>query len=158
MEDSHADTWREFWHLLDDLSRDVLNVSGVSSTKVDAAGLLDNVKDILSVNGQYPRGNWLSKFRNTVNYQKGMGVWYPYEKANLTLEQTLHHLSRWRNGCADFNFDSGHSEVRRFVETSTFIIWLSRELMLLLSNARNSENHFLDRGGLDFLRFARWHK
>jgi hypothetical protein len=158
MDDSHADTWREFWHLLDDLSRDVLNVSGVSSTKIDASGLLDDVKDVLSVNGSNARGNWLSQFRNAVNYQKGFGVWYPYEKTNLTLKQTLHLLSRWRHRHADFEFDLGHNEARRFIETSTFIIWLSRELVLQLSEARHSENHFLDRGGLDFLRFAKWHQ
>lgn len=158
MDDSHADTWRTFSSLVDQLSTDVLAVSGVSTAKTMASDLLDKLNNVLTYNGANQRGNWLSQFRNQVNYQKSFGVWYPYQKGNPTLTDMLHLLDRWRNRKANFEFDTGQSDVCRFIEATTFIIWIARELLLRLSESRARDDHFLDRGGLDFLRFAKWHK
>lgn len=153
--DSHADTWRTFNSLVTSLSSRVLTIAAANSDKIAASVCLTKLNEVLENRGAATGGNWLSQFRNRVNYQKAFGVWYPYLKANPSIDELLHSLGRWRETSSDFTFDTAIGDVPRFIEASVFITSFCRSLILEFSRTRSSRQHFVDRGGLDFLRFAK---
>lgn len=157
LDDSHADTWSSFADLLQRLSLSVGSVTALSSTKLAAASSLDSLISILKRDGN-ARGAWLSAFRNRVNYQKSDGLWYPYGKNIPTRDEMIKLIDRWRNSRASFSLNRAKfSDVEAFIEAATAVVWLSRELLLRLHSMKPNTRHFLDVGGLDFLRFANWH-
>jgi len=156
LKESHADTWKTFTNLLKQIEKNIPNISATKDTKDTATKCLKKLRDILENNGATNGGNWLSQFRNRLNYQKAFGVWYPYSKRNPDIEALYHSLQRWKDKSSVFNLEISRSqELLRFVEASIFITSFCREMIIELSNTRLSRRHFVDRGGLDFLRFAR---
>jgi hypothetical protein len=88
LDDSHADLWAEFNGLMSRLSTDVLITVAQSRVKMDASGLFGDINAILKQGGAN-KGNWLSRIRNQLNYQKSHGAWYPYKRTNPEIQQLL---------------------------------------------------------------------
>jgi hypothetical protein len=155
MRDSHADTWKSFFEFLKWLSSAVSATSSTSAVKADAAKILDSLADALSRNN-CQRGNWLSQFRNQVNYHQKHGVWYPYNKKNYTITELWRCVGKWHTEKPSFDLNLRRSEIVLFLEAATLILWMCRRVMLDLNATKSSPQHFVNRGGLTFLRFASW--
>lgn len=156
--DSHADTWKSFFKLLNMLSTEVLNIKATSTTKIAASDCLTGLCDILKNGGNVTGGNWLSAFRNRVNYEKSNGAWYPYDKSNPTTKDLLHSIARWKSREPEFLLRHSTNEISNFVEASVFIVYLCRILITELSQTRLLNDHFVDRGGIDYLCFSKVEK
>jgi hypothetical protein len=158
VKDSHADTWKTFFKLLNILSTEVLNIKATSTTKIAASDCFTGLCDILKNGGSATGGNWLSMFRNRVNYQKSNGAWYPYDKSNPTTKDLLHSIARWKSQDPEFLLRHSNNEIKNFVEASVFIVYLCRIMITELSQTRLLNEHFVDRGGIDYLYFSKVEK
>jgi hypothetical protein len=154
LSDSHAGLWAEFNALLSRLSTDALSTVAQSNVKMDASKLFNEIHEMLRQRGANS-GNWLSQIRNQLNYQKSHGVWYPYDKSNPEISELLKSVKRWQKNKANFSRPRAPEEIPQFIEATTFIIWLCRRVVTELAGSKINRRHFVERGGLDFLKHAK---
>ena len=153
LSESHADTWKSFYDLITYLSTAVLTVTGVSTEKNMAAGTFDELKDGLSRAGGLLKGNWLSLTRNNVNYQFGLGAWFPYSAAAPDHADLLRIIDNWLVDDVTFNLRTKKgSEAIRFCNLAACIVNFCRSLVLELDANRRNKRLFLDNRALAFLR------
>jgi len=87
LNDTHKDTWYVFHELIKKLSNDVLSTSLLTRHKQGMSAYLDSMRYTLEDRGRYIGGNWLSVYRNNVNYRHEYGHWYPYEKNSIPFDE-----------------------------------------------------------------------
>lgn len=129
LNDTHKDTWTTFDAKLEELSRSVLSVQGVSNEKAEVSAFLTALSNSLKNSGKFTSGNWLSVFRNNLNYKHDYEAWYPYKKASIRFDQANRYLSNCLT--KDFNPNFGllePDERLRFFGTCSAIIHLLSQL------------------------------
>lgn len=94
--DAHKDLWNAYLVLCEKLSRDVLSLKAKQSDKAELQSYFDDLVKLLTKNGSTQHGNWLSQFRNEVNYQSPDGLWFPFMKNKIGFDDHLRNLKTWR--------------------------------------------------------------
>ena len=88
---SHEAVWKAFAQLVARLSNDVLTV-GLTTENQPVSNKLDELTACLN------QGNgkaWLSQVRNKVNYQSGLGCWFPYQSAGRQYKKLFKNPREW---------------------------------------------------------------
>ncbi len=97
MKNTHEDTWHALVDCLESVSRDVLQVSGLSASKQMISSNIDDLKNYLTDRGRLSKGNFLSKFRNAVNYRQEHDSWHPYGRSSIRADKILSLMSKWQS-------------------------------------------------------------
>src|SRR5699024_9670922 len=94
LNNTHKDTWFIFYTMLKEISNGVLTIKGLKADKEAMSVYLGAICDGLEGPRRYLRGNWLSLYRNSVNYKQEYGAWFPYNKNSKnfsSIEKYLGH-------------------------------------------------------------------
>jgi hypothetical protein len=97
MANTHEDTWLCFVKCLNSLSLDVLSVSGVTSKKQALSAELTDLISTLKNEGRLTKGNYLSQFRNSINYRQKHCAWHPYGKKSIKTDKIMALIKNWKN-------------------------------------------------------------
>ena len=128
--DSHKDTWTCFLKLLNQLIIEIENTTGLAEQKIEARDLLVALKKGITRARCTENGNWLSKIRNSVNYQHTLGVWYPYER-KATFHKLIPQISEsWKSDPRSIEIDGRSRDIEAFFSTSLLLVSLFRESFL----------------------------
>lgn len=125
--DSHKDTWKCFKEVLGDVCRLVMSGDGITAEKLTISQLIEDLSRAISVEGA-SAGNWLSQYRNAVNYRQAYDAWYPYKKTSVDFGSISKYTDGWRGG---LNYSSalGESDKRiRFFGVCSVILMIMRIL------------------------------
>lgn len=126
LNDTHKDTWQKLNEVLKDLSSKILQVPGISQETQEISNLLINMSDAISNSGRFASGNWLSSFRNNLNYKHKYEAWYPYKKSSVKFKQIKKYVGDWSSDA--FNPELGlleKDERLRFFGTCSAIVYLA---------------------------------
>lgn len=139
---THEDTWYWLVKCLEMLSQKVLYVSGVTSKKQALSAAIDDLINHLKDGGRFSKGNYLSHFRNAVNYRQEFHSWHPYGKNSVKSEKIISLISSWQSN--EIQVLAGWKESKdayRFFSTCAEVVNLSYLLMnLILDNSTNRHN------------------
>ena len=139
---THEDTWYWLIKCLEQLSQKVLNVSGVTSKKQILSADLNDLINDLKDEGRLFKGNYLTQFRNAVNYRHEYHSWHPYGKNSIKAEKIISLISTWRN--QELQYVSHWKESKKaykFFCTCSKIVNLSYLLVkLMISNSTRQRN------------------
>lgn len=117
IKDSHKDTWKCLFELIEDLENELIPLSAPKSDKDDAVILLGRIKNKISPPGV--GSGYLSNFRNKVQYQFEKSTWYPFG-ANIPKSFDINkHTNAASRG--DYKGFSGASEIAEFFDSCLFI-------------------------------------
>lgn len=156
MNDTHADTWKTFYSYLKELSNVVLSAPGLSAQRNMVSTLLSDIAMTLENQGVCPRGNWLSQFRNRLNYQHDYGAWFPYKNAQISYIDIERNLKQWNCDLSCISLSRTRTkEVSRFIETCIALVALCNSLLDDIQLASSSKRSFLEFSSLAFLRISR---
>lgn len=144
MSNTHEDTWFCFSELLNLLSQQVLTVSGVTAKKQELSANIDTLVSMLKDGGRSSKGNYLSKFRNSVNYRQEYSSWYPYGKGAIRSEKILSLVSSWRNENIPVSSEWKESkDAYNFFYCCAEVINLCHKIIsLIIENSSSSKNLF----------------
>ena len=95
MKNTHEDTWRTLVDCLNEVSRKVLNVTGLSTNTQQVSAEISDLILKITDNGRIPSGSYLSQFRNSVNYRQEHDSWYPYGKCSIRAEKIVSMMTKW---------------------------------------------------------------
>lgn len=95
--ESHKDTWKSFVQVLSKVRQKVLAGNGLLSEKLKLCALVDELVLALSSEGA-SAGNWLSMYRNAVNYRQAYEAWYPYKRTSVEFGAISKYIGGWRGG------------------------------------------------------------
>lgn len=93
--DSHKDTWRTFKDVIASVRDSVISGSGLASDKLKVSQLMDDLCQAISAEGA-SSGNWLSQYRNAINYRQAFDVWYPYKKTSIEFGAVAKYTAGWK--------------------------------------------------------------
>jgi hypothetical protein len=152
MEDSHKGMWFCFLELIDDLILRVGEDNGlILHRKNEALDILRRIKDGISFDGCGNGGYWLSKFRNSINYQHTQGLWFPYTQSSNACHFIENMNRRWLADSSTFHSALRGNSVDRFFEVSMLITALSRELIQFCSKNVDQLSPVFSNGGIKLL-------
>ncbi|NRH26582.1 hypothetical protein [Pseudomonas sp. MS19] len=97
MKNTHEDTWATLNECLKKVSRDILMVTGLSVHKQQVSASLTDIVFKLTDKGRLVKGNYLSQFRNAVNYRQEHDLWHPYGKNSIQAEKVVTYLASWKD-------------------------------------------------------------
>lgn len=97
MKNTHEDTWSTLVDCLNFVSQEVLSVAGLSAHKQKISADISDLVFRLTDRGRLAKGNYLSQFRNAVNYRQEHDSWHPYGKQSVRAEKVTLLLSSWKN-------------------------------------------------------------
>lgn len=78
LKNSHEDTWATVYDLLGELRDAAATVTAPKTSRDETVQLLSDIRATMSGNGKFDKGNYLSYFRNQVQYRFAEKTWYPY--------------------------------------------------------------------------------
>ena len=142
MNNTHEDTWRTLLDCLNEVSQNILNVTGLSSRKQQVSARVSDLIDIITDNGRLTNGSYLSQFRNSVNYRQEHDSWYPYGKSSIKAEKIVAMMTKWdAQENLSFHVWKESRETYNFFAACRDIVNLNFVLIQILSsestNARN---------------------
>ncbi len=108
LKDSHRDSWKAFDQWLQSAIREFPEATGLTTSKVEAIEVLSALRENLRFDGANS-GNWLSTFRNNLNYRQSYDAWYPYRKSAVRFDRISKYIDGWR--APQFNALAALSEV-----------------------------------------------
>jgi uncharacterized protein (UPF0332 family) len=150
--DSHRDTWAIFLSLLDILKINSEHIETLSKYKIEAIDILTKIKQGITRSHCSHKGNWLSKVRNSVNYQHSHGVWFPYERkvvAPLYLDKMA---KEWLKSSEILKSTLRNGEIEIFFEVVLMILSLFRELLLGCTEKVNQRKSVFTNGCLKLFK------
>jgi hypothetical protein len=95
MNNTHEDTWALFTECLKKIRADVMSLNSIQTKQQSMFVQLDVMIDLLTNNGSSSRGNFLSLFRNNINYRHEYHAWYPYGKNSLQGDEIYAVINQW---------------------------------------------------------------
>lgn len=152
MDDSHKGMWSCFLILINELISKVSSEDILIQTKLEVLDVLSRVKIGLSLNGCGTSGSWLSKFRNSLNYQHTEGIWFPYTQKNTAPAYIENMSRRWLDDSSSFRVIEKGSDIDSFFEASMLITALLRELLLDCCDKVEGLSPVFSNGGLRLLK------
>lgn len=153
LRESHADTWACFLSMLSDLENLVSNAVTTSSNKILVIDFITALKRGLQRSGCLNKGNWLSKFRNSINYRHSNGVWFPYPKHHRISKLTSTEIREWKIMPTNFSMPVSVDDVSVFYGISNAIVGLSYNLLLYLFNTSNSPSSSFRNGVIRMINY-----
>ncbi len=108
LKDSHKDTWRAFDQWLQFALVEFPEIPGLTTSKVEALEVMSALRENLRLEGS-TSGNWLSTFRNNINYRQSYDAWYPYRGSAVRFDRVARYTDGWRE--PNFNPLSALGEV-----------------------------------------------
>ena len=141
--ESHRDLWKVYCRLLDRLSIEVLLVRGTKEVLTDISTSLSDLRDLLHRGKGKDSGNWLSIFRNEVNYKSTSEAWYPFTGNQTETEKVFSFAKKWRDGTvcvADCLAKSSDMEV--FFLTSILVVQVSNQLLSDYASVAGTKNKY----------------
>lgn len=164
-DDSHKGLWRRFYEVLCVLTGEYIvtnsygndcvrlrqsseSISASLFGKVeqtdalDAQCRIDQLKSVMNARGDQ---NWLSTVRNMINYNHGLGSWYPYTNNSKNYEKVVLLKDICFSNFLDKQFliESDDDDVLRFVKTCQLINALNYDLLQDLKRRNPDESSFL---------------
>lgn len=144
MSNTHEDTWRAFKKCLQIISTKVLTVSGLTVHKQQVSATVDDIIFRLTDRGRLSKGNYLSQYRNAVNYRQEHDAWHPYGKNSIKSEKIIGILSGWRQ--EDSISPAVWKESKdsySFFLTCRDVVSLNHQIIkLVISNSENAANMY----------------
>lgn len=142
--ESHKDLWKCFLALLFWIEQRSLGLRASEERRQQLSSYFADLALAITKHGAFPAGNWLSAYRNEVNYKSSGGVWYPFAKNTPSFESILRKMKGWHSGDMKLSSPSlEKSEVAQFFATSLSIVNLNISLSndyrsLLIRSGRRS--------------------
>lgn len=141
MKNTHEDTWQTLVECLTKVSADVLSVAGLSSQKQSLSAEIDNLIFRLKDRDRLVKGNYLSQYRNAVNYRQEHGAWHPYGKSSVKSEKVVSLLSSWMG---EDSFDAPvwkeSMDSYNFFSTCRDVVNLNYQIINLVIGSSDKEN------------------
>jgi hypothetical protein len=128
--ETHKDTWKSFRDTIKGLSSDVLLVAGQKTKKQQLSATLDQLVYQLENRGSRQAGNWLSVYRNNLNYRQDYGAWYPYKKDSIhyhDIEKYIYNIEKADQDIDIWLLES--DERKRFFGLCASVIYICRILV-----------------------------
>lgn len=147
LNDTHADTWYCFYKMLNQLSEALIKSKGPTKYTKSVFSFFTELSNCLSEKGKYQKGNWLSTFRNNVNYKLEYGTWFPYDKGSFNYSEIEHILNSWNADKIECGLSFYEkNEVKKFFIVVSAIVRLCKLLITDLNKmcpSRKSIHSFL---------------
>ncbi|CAA9300969.1 MAG: hypothetical protein AVDCRST_MAG68-436 [uncultured Gemmatimonadetes bacterium] len=147
---THEVMWVAFGDTLRKLSNDVLLVETLTTRdRQDLSNQLSTVAGVLNRGG----GNWLSKFRNAVNYRHEYGAWFPYSEYRGAPDRFFQASTKWTEDPMRLTiWTAPGRDIQTFMETCVWIVALCRELVEDMADRCPAGRSFHDHGCRELLR------
>ena len=153
---SHEALWYSFAAFLDQLVAQSPALIPVEPQRKLFDDKVNGIKTLLCLEGANG-GNWLSKFRNLVQYRQGYGAWHPYSIdrrfPGTMLTKTDERFMQSPDSFslkADLTRDT--KRIETFVEASSFLSALARELVVDIGERSTDPQALIRIGSLALLR------
>ncbi len=128
---SHAVFWADFAGLLREASTRALGAQNATPASLVAGARFIEIETSLRDGGSAPKGNWLTRVRNRINYQHADGTWFPYDGRADYYGRLLEMFEKWQHGADEYSlWPVGSRDLQRFVETCGMLIALCREVCI----------------------------
>jgi len=128
--DSHKDLWAAFNSAIKRVSIEILSVRGPSEELQEISDSLTRLSNLLEKRGAYSTGNWLSVYRNEINYQASELIWFPFKKNEIASSALFASVRPWRSDRLNISdCETKRTEVESFFFTCLFIVQLMKSLM-----------------------------
>jgi hypothetical protein len=150
---SHEDMWKLFLLLLTNLENTILRYSGQLQLSIDAVAISKELRRHLCYQGK-GNGAWASKIRNSINYQHGHGVWFPYQLPQKECTDLNARLVKWRPHVAGgLDIGKSTSDLRRFADVCNVVTRLMTAALTDISRrSPKAGKNFVDKGPFKLLR------
>lgn len=150
-EESHAGTWSRFLGLLDSLLLGSEQLTALSKDKMEAIRILTTIRSGITRSSKHSKGNWLSVFRNSVNYQHSHGVWFPYERKSIAQSYLPIMATAWKEQAGNLTCNLGGGDIETFFEVVLVIMSLFRELLICCHRKSGSTGSLFANGSVRLL-------
>lgn len=129
-DDSHKDLWKQYVTLLDHLSTDIFTARGTSDELANVSSFLSEVAALLRRNSCGSAGNWLSTFRNEINYRSHEEVWFPFSRNTVDAADIFHAVRQWKDGrLLTSDCHRQKSEIALYFSTCLLIVQIGTQLL-----------------------------
>jgi hypothetical protein len=156
--DSHRDTWEAFLQLINILIEQSGRANALAEHRLETVDILRKIKSGICSDSCTEKGNWLSKIRNSVNYQHSYGVWFPHDKRSSGSKHIDKISSEWiKSISANSIVDSG-TEMEIFYSLCSAINSLLRELLISCSGKFAPASPAFKNGSLFLLKKLKAHQ
>ncbi len=155
MGNTHEDTWHSFTACLNLLSQKILGVSGLTVKKQMLSAEIDDLVSLLKDGGRFAKGNYLSQFRNSINYRQEHSSWFPYGKGAIKVEKVLALVDSWKSETVPVL--SGWKESKdayNFFYCCVQIVNLCHKMIHLIIENSSSPNNLYERWPRRFLKMT----
>lgn len=153
---THEETWGLFIKCLENLSRNILGVKGVTSDKQKLSSDIDGVISALKDRGRLPKGNYLSQFRNAINYRQEYCAWHPYGKTAIQTEKVLNMVGKWKQEIVlTSSIWKESPDAYNFFHTSVNLVNLCQHLMRLMHKNCDSKSNLFSRWPNKFIQTSK---
>lgn len=129
IDSSHAGLWKSFYDLLEELQNSISTLTSFTSEEKN-----DCVDFLIKLSSRIKKDNnkgWLSKIRNDINYNHSMNSWtINYEKKSTDNNNIKIYAAKWKKPCSLELFSDGLEEKIEFIETSSIIISMMKDLII----------------------------
>lgn len=144
MKNTHEDTWKTLVDCLTKVSQDVLNVTALKANKQILSASITEIIEKITDRGRLSNGNYLSQFRNSVNYRHDYDSWHPYGKRSIKSEKIISLLSKWNfEGDSSSPIWKESREAYDFFSACKDVVNFNHSLIqVLVSNANSDKNLF----------------
>lgn len=155
---SHEALWIAYKSFIDKLIVDSENIISVELQRDIFKERLNSLQKVLCHQGMNG-GNWLSRFRNSVQYRQGYGAWYPYTLSKRTPKKLVHNIVaifKCDPGDVIINSSAGSvdAEVEAFYNCALLLSSLARSTTIELSSRSTNKSSVVRRGAITFLKQA----
>lgn len=150
--DSHRDTWKCFRQLVERLQGKLSGLTAPKSVQTNIFDFISNLKYGLSYFRCVDSWNWLSDFRNKVNYQHAAGVWYPYGYERNISDKLDKSSVLWIEDPYSFNPKNYRNDIDVFAETALMLLAFQREMLLAVYRKTGGLPRDVESGCLKMLR------
>lgn len=142
LNNTHEDTWSLFIQCLMALSLEVLNLNTVTAKKQALSAKIDDLIIYMKDGGKFPKGNFLSNFRNSINYRHEYNSWHPYGKSAIHSEKIVTLINNWKCENVPLVCDWNKTkDVFNFFYSCTEIVSLCHKLVnIILANSETNKN------------------
>ncbi|MFU7259993.1 hypothetical protein ACM742_19790 [Pseudomonas aeruginosa] len=135
LSETHKDTWTIFNKKLSELSQSILTVPGLTKSKQEISTFLSQLSTAITDQNKLSSGNWLSMYRNNLNYKQQYDAWFPYKKNSVKFKQLEKYINSWHSSKFNPNIGLLETDERlRFFGTCAAITHLLKGLSADLSS------------------------
>ena len=156
---SHEAMWFSYKGFLETSLKQLPSIMTIPEQKNTVEKQLKSLINIISFKGNNG-GNWLSSFRNSVQYTQSYGAWYPYSlnksfSFNLISRVEQDFLHGPSESLLPAKGSKSEDEVDTFYRGATFLSSVARQTVLEMSSRSTNRKSVAARGAVTFLRLSK---